>query len=127
MFITVPDNLGVKPIPEGIYKAIVSGMGLKTSSTGKPMIAITYTLIGGDHAGRKINDNIVLDENVLWRANILYSACTGKNIPAGQYSVDELFQLIQSGVLNKEVLVRLVIELYEGQERNRIKEVRKAG
>jgi len=125
MIINIPEDLGLKPLPEGIYDATITSVQLKQSSTGKDMLQVEFTVTSGDHIGRKLFESYTCDDKVYWRHNLLFRACTGKDIPAGSYSIDEYLNLFTSSCLNKPVVIRVEADVYEGQERNRVREVRK--
>jgi hypothetical protein len=57
-------------IPQGTYPVEAVDAEEKTSSTGKQMLVVTFEVSGGEHAGRKIYHNIMLEASEpekLWR------------------------------------------------------------
>lgn len=126
------EELGGKPVESGVYEARFNSE-LTTSSTKKPMIKATYTLSGkmpsGKNAlGRKIIDNIVLQQEVLWKLNQPYHAATGEDLPEGDFTVDELYALFKDVTENKRFSIEVTTEPFtdkEGKQRenNRIKKI----
>lgn len=54
------DNAGFTLIPDGVQDVYVEKAEAVTSSTGKPMIKVTYVVESGPHAKRKLFNNHVL-------------------------------------------------------------------
>lgn len=131
MKISVPENLGPIPVPEGIYKALISKADVKTTSTNKPMIVVEFTLQSAHPnssevtIGRKVFDNMVIQAENLWRTNITYKAACGEDLPKGDFEIDELIAIITSKLQGASVMVKVGVEMYEGQPQNRVKEVKK--
>jgi hypothetical protein len=135
MKLFIPKDMGVKAISEAVYQGTISKVELRTSKKGDPMISYEYTILsqGPDPEektiGRKVFDQSVLTDDVLWRHNIIVKAATGQEIPQllepeKEYSIDELFGAISNWVLNKNVILVIGKESYEGKENNKVKEVR---
>lgn len=126
------EELGGKPVEPGIYEARFNSE-LTTSSTGKSMVKATYTLSGqmpsGKNAlGRKVVDNIVLQQEVLWKLNQPYHAATGEDLPEGDFTVDELYNLFKDATENKRLNVEVSTEPFtdkngDAKESNRIKKI----
>jgi hypothetical protein len=134
MKIHVPKGLGPQPVPGGSYRARISKVELGvTKSSGKDMINFEYTILsngpGGETTiGRKVFDNPVVQENTMWRINIPFQACTGEELPEGDYSIDEFFMIIKNSCLNKEVIVDVAVEIIKegaraGEETNKLTSV----
>jgi hypothetical protein len=128
MRIVIPNELTLPAIPPGAYKARISGYKYKTSNQGNPMMQLELTLLSqGPNAevktiNRKVVDMIPITEETIWRANMVFKACTGADLVAGtEYSVEEFINYLAGNVVNKEVVINLDVEQYQGQIRNRVK------
>jgi hypothetical protein len=128
MRIVIPQELSLPPIPPAAYRAKITAGKYKTSSNGNPMLCLDVVLMSqGPVAeiktvGRKLVDQIVIQEDTLWRLNLPFKACTGSDLPAGkEFSVEELCNFVTSNVVNKEVVVSTDNETYQGSLRSKIK------
>lgn len=135
MFINIPkpEDLLPKPVSAGVYQANVTGTNVKQTQKGDPMISVEYTITsqGADPEektiGRKVFDNLIINEQSLWKIAIVVKALTGQDLPTGQMSVDEFINLITSAIQGKSCLIRVDTETYEGVVRNRVREVKRLG
>jgi hypothetical protein len=129
MRINVPKNASVPtPVPPGIYKVCVTGTKVRTSEKGNLCInpELTIQSQGPDESiktiGRKVGDNWTMTENALSVWATAYKVLVGKELPEGEFEIDEFVARITSDVLNKECLVQLEIrEDSNGVPRNQIK------
>lgn len=56
---------GFEPLPDGSYVCKITSVSLSQSSSGNPMIKFVWEVLDGEHAGRKLFDNVPL--HVDWR------------------------------------------------------------
>lgn len=125
-------ELGGQPVEPGIYEARFNSE-MVTSSTGKPMVKATYSLFGvapsgANVTGRKVFDNIVIQQETLWKLNQPYAAVKGEDLPEGDFTVDELYQIFKDVTENAKLTVDVGTESYTGKdevekERNNIKKI----
>lgn len=54
----------LSPISEGTYAAQVASVSEEQSSTGRPMITVSFTLLDEPYAGRKVFDRFLKDHPV---------------------------------------------------------------
>jgi hypothetical protein len=132
MKIVVPQDLSLPPIPPGVYKASVTGYKIKTSAeTGNPYVQWEFTLLSqGPTAeiktvGRKVFDNTTFTEESLWKLASLLEA-VGEKLEPGEFELEDLVNFTTSRVLNKELVLRVEVETYQGQVRTRVKEYKPA-
>lgn len=126
------EDLSGKPVEPGIYEARFN-TEMVTSSTGKPMVKATYTLFGSSPsganvAGRKVFDNIVIQQETLWKLNQPYASVMGEDLPEGDFTVDELYNIFKDATENAKLNVEVGTESYTGKdgdekERNNIKKL----
>jgi len=133
MKIAVPKDLGYSPIPDGVYRASITGYKVRTSEKGHPLIGLELTLLtespdpNVSTVGRKVFTNLTMTEESLWWSNSFFRAVHGKDIPEGEYEVDELINLLTSHLLQGEVLVRIQEGTGpDGRKRSEVREVRRA-
>ena len=112
----------------GLYKATITGRKIATAkSSGNPKMQIELTLNSeGPNTdvktiGKCVYDNITFTEDSIWRANLLYSAVTGgQDIPRADYTADEFFNLLWSVCQNRQLIIEVTDEVYEGVARPRV-------
>lgn len=121
------DKLGGKAVEPGIYQAsIASEFG--ASKADKPMMKVTYNLLGTQPSGttavgRKVFDNIVFEENMLWKFNQVFSAVTGEDLPEESLTIDELYGMISAAIYGAIVTIEVTTEKQKDSDReqNRVK------
>ncbi len=101
----------LEPLPPGLYPVVIQQARLDESSTGKPMLVLDFEVTDGDHVGRHVFTNVVLTKEADWRIKQLLDAA-GVYYDADGFDSDEL--------LGRSLVVRVGIEVYEGQARNRV-------
>lgn len=138
MEVYIPKSFDQSPITPGVYKATITKSDLKrTKDNTKDMISLQFTISsnGPDPnektMGRKLFENLLLTEDSLWRADLVFKAATGKKIPEvlepeKSYSTDEFYGFFSNLVINKEVILVVGVEVYEGKTQNKVSEVRSA-
>ncbi len=121
MKIHVAKDLNPGPITSAKYGAEITKMKPGLSKAKNPKIEVELTIItkgpNGDKEktiGRKVFDNLTLTENALWKVGAAFKAVTGKDLPEGDYTCDELTNLITSAMTGKSVCVSLSLDQNEG-------------
>lgn len=108
-----------EPIPAGDYLVEIEKCEEKMSSSGNNMLAMTFNVVEGDYAGRKIFDNYVLTEKALWKLKSLFVAL-GED-------VDGILEFDPSDLIGQTFLATVSIEESPGYDpANRIKKHKKA-
>lgn len=113
-FSNVPDRVA---LPEGVYQGTISAAEMKTSSTGNPMLAVTYD-INADDGVHKVFDNYTLVERAMFKLKDLLKAL-GYDV-SGSLSFDE------ADLIGGMVNLKVVQEEYNGEIVNRVKKVMQA-
>ena len=115
MRIVVPTDLNPPQVPPGIYKSRITGhKTTQAKSSGNTQLLLEHTILTqGPSAdvqtvGRKLTDFIPILESTLFRLNRPYEAVTGGNIPAKDYSEEELINTVVGAVNNQEVVISVV-------------------
>lgn len=116
-FSSVPSR---EPLEEGTYLLTIAEAEEKQSSTGNPMISITYdvnsTADGIEVPGqRKLWDNYSLVEKALFKVKELLDALG--------YDTDQLVEMDVTDLVGQQVMAKVIQETYNGELRNRIKKV----
>lgn len=116
-FSSVPSR---EPLEEGKYILTIAEAEEKISSTGNPMISITYdvnsTFDGVEVPGqRKLWDNYSLVEKALFKIKELLEALG--------YDTSELVTMDVTDMVGGQVVAQVIQETYNGEIRNRIKKV----
>ena len=98
-------------LPAGTYDARIESAEITNSQTGKPMLKVVWDITDGEFAGRKLWDNGVL--SVGWRVK-QYADLIG--LESGSALDTDDFRGVEG-------LVEVVVEEYNGEDRNYIKKV----
>lgn len=111
-------NDGFEPLPVGDYECIVSEVKVVDSSTGKPMLKVTLTVrddIEQTGAKRKFFDNIVEQENMMWKFQQVAKAAQFEE-GIDVESLTHFAELLQY----RPVRIRNKHEVYNGEKQDRI-------
>lgn len=106
-----------EPLPSGQYYAKIvnpDDFYLTESQSGKPMIKVAWTVMEGEHEGRKVFDNVVL--SIDWKVK---QYCQAAGIESGS-------ALDTDDFIGMEGLVQVTQQEYNGETRNNIKNVQAA-
>lgn len=110
---------GFELLPNGDYECMVSEVKVTESSTGKPMLKATLTIrddIEQQGQKRKLFDNMVEQENMMWKFQQVAKAAQVPN-DADIPSLSDFAAAIQY----KPVRVTLGQRVYNGETQNQIK------
>lgn len=128
MRINIPQNIGQNNVPPAIYKVRCTGVKSRNSQAGNLVIVpeLTIQTQGPDESvktiGRKLFGNWTMTEDSLPVVNTAYKALTGRDLPVGDFELEELVLRISNDILNKECLVQVEIRKSpDGVDRNDIK------
>lgn len=110
-FSSVPSR---EPLEEGVYRLQIEQVEETTSSTGNPMLKVTYA-VQDVEGQRKLWDNYVLIDKALWKLKELFDAL---GIDTSSVVVMDVQELV-----GMEVKARVVQETYNGDIVNRIKKI----
>lgn len=127
MRLVIPENFDIPPIPAGWYRVSVIGNEVQTSKEGNQMINwhMRVESQGSDPAvptvGRMLFERSVIVEKCLFRLNNLLKAATGGGLPKGEIEVDALIAYVVPRILNSSLLVQVIHEEWEGQQKENIK------
>ena len=115
------------PIPVATYEAsMTSAVPATAQGTGNPMLKVVFTLHSeGPNPeiktiGRTVKDNLTITPESLWRINMLFLACTGKDLPEANYSLEDFQNLVTGNCMNKQILVDTASEVYQGRPQSKI-------
>jgi hypothetical protein len=111
-FSSVPSR---EPLEPGWYLANISAAEEKVSSTGKPMLVLTYSITATSDGEpvpgeRRVFENLVLTQEALWKAKAVFQALGIDTSTIVDMDPDEL--------IGSELMVRIAQDTYEGEIRN---------
>ncbi|WP_301003098.1 DUF669 domain-containing protein [uncultured Duncaniella sp.] len=120
-FSSVPSR---EPLEEGTYLLSISEAEEKLSSTGNPMISLTFDVLSTEDGTpidgqRKLWDNYSLQAQALFKLKDLFQALG--------IDTSALVEMDVSELVGQQVRAKVVQETYNGELRNRIKKVYPAG
>jgi hypothetical protein len=104
-----PKDFGV--LPDGIYPAVVVNVKPGWTKAGDEMWNLTFEIMGGIYAGRKIFDNLVFKKG----------SCLGRVRQAFQafgFATDGSSYVEIENIYGKECLINLETEEYNGKKKN---------
>lgn len=112
---------GFEPLPVGTYNAIISGMELKKSKAGNPMLSIVFNVQHEEYKNRKLFAHFVLNNDIaLGRLKRFLLNV----FPDVELSNLDLNELCASGTgLNRACALKVTQRPYEGRMSNDVKEV----
>lgn len=113
------DFSGVEPmkggglVPEGKYRIQVETAEEGVASTGTPRINMALNIVGGNHDGRTVWDDLYLTPEArgmtLWRLQ-----CLGVQIPPGEW------ELTGSMLVGRQAIVTVYHDEYNGKTRAKV-------
>ena len=108
---TVPAS-SYTPIPEGEYDVIIEhAEEQRSKSSGKEMMKLSVSILDGNHAGRKLWDYIVYDDNAARKFRDILRSCGLPDLM--QDITPELFE----GAAGR---VKVKHELYQGERKAKL-------
>lgn len=110
-FTSVPSR---EALAEGVYELQIVEVEETTSSTGNPMLKMTYDVLGVE-GNRKLFDNFVLIDKCLWKIKELFDAIG--------LDTSQICEIEPSELIGYTVKAKVVQEEYEGETRNRVKKI----
>lgn len=130
MFIKIPpkEELLPPPISPGIYRASSQAKVSKTPK-GDPMIVVEFTITSqGPNPsektiGRKVYENLPVMEKTLWKIAATVKALTGQDLPEGDVNLEEFCLMLTSALSNRDAMLKIDVENYEGKKNNKVKEI----
>ena len=110
-FSNVPDR---SALPEGMYALSIAKVEETVSSNGNPMLKVEYDVLDVE-GNRKVWDNYVLIDKTLWKVKELFDAIG--------IDTSEIVEIDPQELVGATVRAKLVVEEYNGEDRNRVKKV----
>ncbi len=112
------------PLEPGWYLGRIDKIEEKTSSTGKPMLAVQYEIMANEDGdvvpgNRRVFENWVLTPEAMWKVKQVFSALGLEAEAIVDIDTDEL--------LGMTLMLKIVQDTYQGDIRNYIKGIKAAG
>lgn len=108
------------PIPEGLYKLCIEEIEPKTTKNNDPMAGLTMTVVGGEFAGRKVWDNIIIPEDdspaIKIKGRTMHFLHCIDEPYEGKFAWDS------DNWIGKTLFAKIWHETYEGKVRSKISE-----
>lgn len=108
-FSSVPSR---EPLEEGVYALSVIEVTEKQSSTGNPMLSVTFSVLDVE-GDRRLWDNFVLIDKSLWKLQEFFKAV---GIPT-----ESIVEMDPAELIGAEMNAKVIQEEYNGSTVNRIK------
>lgn len=109
---------GFEALPVGDYEAVVSGVEVKTSSTGNPMLTLTLTIrddVAQEGQKRKVFDHLVQTEKAMFKFHQV-----AKALGWGEGDKADTLADFARKVQFQAVCINLKQEEYNGNLQNRV-------
>ena len=113
------------PIPEGTYDAtLTSGEVVAEAKTSKkPYVSLTFTVLNGEYAGRKLFRNFSLQPQALWAfKQAMVRLGVDGDILSRPMEFDELTALIAENT-GAQCQVDVGLREYQGELRNELRKI----
>lgn len=105
------------PVPEGEYNVVLEKAEMKKAKTdGSDMISVTWSITDEEYENRKLFENYSLKPQALWKLKNTLGALGFDVSGALEFDVEDL--------VGQEAVALVVIETYEGKEKNTVKEIK---
>jgi hypothetical protein len=118
---------GFQPIPPGPYTVECEKAEATTSSTSKPQIKVTLRVLGGQHNGRKLFDQFTLTAGNPTALGFFFDNCASFGLDRSffaQLQMENPMPYVAQMLLGRQANVTVVMEPYQGVDRNKIKQYR---
>jgi hypothetical protein len=113
MRITIPEEIGssLRLLPEGVAVATLEKIMIGESKAHQPKATFRYTITEemegvpeGEPTtiGEHVLENYSLQPQALWKLNDTYKAVTGDRLPQGDYSPEELLEMLNETLTGTE-------------------------
>ncbi len=112
------------PLEPGWYLARIAQIDEKTTTTGKPMLAVQYEVTATEDGevvpgNRKVFENWVLTSEAMWKIKQVFSALGMPTEAIVDIDTDDL--------LGQELMLKIIQDTYQGDIRNYIKGIKAIG
>lgn len=120
MLIKVPKADEMRQVPEpvaaGIYPGDVTHLKPGTSKAGNPKLDVGITLGAENVKGRMVWETLTFTDKAIWKVNDWHRALTDRDIPEGDYEVDELINLMSNLLTNAALILKVTLETMPPQK-----------
>lgn len=127
MRIHIPKEEEIPVLPECTVKACVERVVVGTSQTGNPKVTVRFIITEDvpNHpeplVGVPILENFSLQPQAVWRLQAFYRDATGETIPEGDYTQEELADILRKALEGTEWRLHVAPEdTPQGVQRTRI-------
>lgn len=108
------ESSGFEPLPPAEYKCVIEKCTPRTSTNGNSMYGLQMKVVDGEHANRKVFDNIFLDEGFLaghqFATNKLVSLIRSCGLPCGMKAGEDLVIPEPSDLVARELYVQVAVD-----------------
>ena len=102
-------------IPEGAYEAILIDVSKGTSKSGNDMWTWVFALSKGQYSGKEFKVFTAITPAALWKL--------AETLKAFDFDVKSMVEFQKEEIIGRQVVVNILTETYNGQDRSSIKKV----
>lgn len=117
MKISIPENIGneLRLLPPGPAKAVLEKIMLGKSKQGQPKATFKYTITEDlevaegtpSTIGETVLETYSLQPQAIFRLNDVYKTVTGDRLPQGDFSKEEMEQMLNENLTGSEWILML--------------------
>ena len=115
----------VEPLPKGPVDAVVTAAVATKTSNGKPMYKMTWSVLTGPNANRKVWGNQVISPESPPALGIFFRQMAALGLGADYFSGNPSEEQVARDLVGRQATLVLDQKEYQGTLRNEIKDIRK--
>ena len=115
---------GFEPLPDGAYNVQISEASVGQTKNGKTMFKVTFTVLDGPHANRKLWSNMTVSPESPVALGIFFSQMSALGLTKEYFATGPTPDAIASNLLGKQASVTTTTREWGGSLRNDVKNIR---
>src|ERR1035438_3304507 len=110
---------GIQPVPAGEYEMQVGTAVVATTGNGKDMIKVRYNVVAGPHTGRPVFNNFTISPESSQSMGFFFRQMKAHGLGPDFFQRNPTPQQVAENLMGKLVHVKIKIEPYQGEDRNK--------
>jgi len=121
------DDAGFSVVPANDYDAEVATAEAKTTSSGKNQIAVRFKITSGPQAGKSVFNNFVISPDNANALGFFFRHMAAMGLEREYFAANPPLAQAAAALVGRKVTITVSVEQWNGQDRNRVNAVKKAG
>jgi hypothetical protein len=121
------DDAGFSVVPANEYEAEVATAEAKTTSGGKNQIVVRFKIIAGPQAGKSVFNNFVISPDNANALGFFFRHMAAMGLEREYFAANPPLSQAAAQLIGRKVTITVSIEQWNGQDRNRVNAIKKAG